>query len=127
MRRSMKMTHLAIWLCLFSLAGSVWFVVRQDTFFNSKVWKDAPLKDSSDSYVRQKMVDDLLLRYKLVGMKRTELEQLLGQPDNSGYVENYNSYSYILGPERGIFGIDYEYLSIKFKGGKVIAAEIFTD
>lgn len=72
------------------------------------------------------MVDDLLRRYKLVGMTRTEIEQLLGKPPSTQYFPSYD-YVYWLGPERGFISIDSEWLCVKFKNDKVIEARICRD
>ena len=81
---------------------------------------------NGDESVRLNMVDDLLRRYKLVGMSRTELEALLGKPPPTGYFANYD-YVYWLGPERGFISIDSEWLCIKFKDDIVIDAKICRD
>jgi len=72
------------------------------------------------------MVDDLLRRHRLVGMGRTQVDELLGVPPHSDYFPEYD-YVYWLGRERGAFAIDSEWLVIKFRNGTVVEAEVMTD
>jgi hypothetical protein len=72
------------------------------------------------------MVDDLLLRHRLVGMKRAELEKLLGSPPPTAYFREYD-YVYWLGPERGLFSIDSEWLVVKCTRDVVVSATVVTD
>ena len=95
----------------------------QRTSFNSIEWKDH-LDDGSS--IKIKMVDDLLKKHQLIGMNKNDLEDLLGKPPKTDYFKDYE-YVYWLGPERGLFGIDSEWLAIKFKDGNVIKVEILRD
>jgi outer membrane protein assembly factor BamE (lipoprotein component of BamABCDE complex) len=94
------------------------------SIFVSERWKKSLLV--ANDTVRLEMVDDLLRRYKLVGMSRTELETLLGKPPPTAYFNNYD-YVYWLGPERGFISIDSEWLCVKFKGDTVVEARICRD
>lgn len=114
MPKRFKITGLAVCLSLcLSILGSLWFFMydQQHLPFDSEKWKQAPTKDTDQPTSRQKMLDDLLSKHKLVGMKRKEIEDLLGKPTDGGPDENY----YLLGVERGFIPLDYEYLLIKFK------------
>lgn len=95
-----------------------------EPIFVSGKWKKSLLVYSDT--VRLEMVDDLLRRYKLVGMSRMELEKLLGKPPPTKYFHNYD-YVYWLGPERGFISIDSEWLCVKFKGDTVVEARICRD
>jgi len=91
--------------------------------FESSQWK-AHLNDRD--LAKQKMVDDLMSRHKLVGMSVNEVEELLGKPPTTGYFKDYD-YVYWLGPERSVLGVDSEWLGIKFQDGVVIKADILRD
>ena len=63
--------------------------------------------------VRLRMVDDLLARRLIDGKTRAEVIALLGPPPETSYFRQYDLV-YWLGPERSIFGIDSEWLGIRF-------------
>lgn len=92
--------------------------------FNSSSWK-AENRRGADG-VRVRMVDDLLRTHKLVGMSRDQLEELLGVPPATEYFREYD-YVYWLGPERGLFSIDSEWLVVKCGQGVVVSAQVVTD
>jgi hypothetical protein len=94
------------------------------TAFESASWK-AENRDAPQG-VRVHMVDDLLRTHKLVGMTRAQLEDLLGVPPATEYFREYD-YVYWLGPERGLFSIDSEWLVVKCSHGVVISAQVVTD
>jgi outer membrane protein assembly factor BamE (lipoprotein component of BamABCDE complex) len=72
------------------------------------------------------MVSSLKANHALLGQTKEQIERLLGTPPATGYFKEYD-YVYWLGPERSVFGIDSEWLCLKFENGKVIKAEILTD
>ena len=76
----------------------------------------------------QKIVDDLLMRYDLIGMHESEIIALLGNHDNDyGYFSSENRFVYRLGMERGFISIDSEWLIIDFDDGVVVGYFITTD
>lgn len=93
------------------------------TTFDSVRWK-ASLNKSDP--IRQRMVSSLKANHALLGQTKEQIERLLGTPPATGYFKEYD-YVYWLGPERSVFGIDSEWLCLKFENGKVIKAEILTD
>ncbi len=93
------------------------------TEFISSKWKGALENENS---VKINMIDDLLKKHELIGMSMKEIEDLLGRPPQTGYFKEYD-FVYWLGPERGVFSIDSEWLGIKFHEGKVIKADILRD
>ncbi len=93
------------------------------TAFESSQWK---VHLESQDPIKLEMVDDLLSRHQLIGMSTKEIEALLGKPPKTKYFKNYE-YVYWLGPERSPFGIDSEWLGIKFQNGVVIKADILRD
>ena len=102
------------------------------TQFNSASWKNEELANESTPIrlsmppIRLRMVDDLLERYTLKGMSKKQIDELLGIPKPTGYFRDYD-YVYWLGPERGTFPIDSEWLVIKFRDNAVVEAKILTD
>lgn len=107
----------------FLLFGPRLISYSQRTSFESSEWK-SHLKDRDP--VKLRMVDDLLSHEKLIGMDIKEINQLLGKPPATGYFKDYN-YVYWLGPEPSAFGIDSEWLGIKFLDRKVIKVDILRD
>ena len=90
------------------------------TFSTSK-WLDDPEG-------RTAIVDDLLEKNELVGMSEDDVLSLLGEPDNYyGYFNADNRYVYYMGAERGLFGIDSEWLILDFMDGVVSDSYITTD
>lgn len=77
---------------------------------------------------RTRIVDDLLSNHELVGMTEAEIISLLGADNNDyGYFNKTERYVYYLGPERGLFSIDSEWLILDFTYGIVTHCYITTD
>jgi hypothetical protein len=112
-----------IWLTVTNLVYEDWKFRLQ---FDSLVWKESLTKESVEP-VRLRMIDDLLRKHALVGMRRSEVISLLGTPPSTGYFSEYD-FVYWLGPERGLFGIDSEWLAVKFNGeNRVSKANVVSD
>jgi hypothetical protein len=95
--------------------------------FDSAVWKESLAKNDRNFSVRQKMVDDLLRRLPLLGMKHDQVIDLLGIPPDYGYFRDYDLV-YWLGDERGFISIDSEWLVIRFDADdRVSEARLVTD
>jgi hypothetical protein len=94
------------------------------TSFDSARWKSENRRSAEG--IRVRMVDDLLRTHKLIGMQRAQLEALLGVPPSTPYFSEYD-FVYWLGPERGPFSIDSEWLVVKLQKDVVVAAEVVTD
>ncbi len=96
--------------------------------FDPVSWKDESLiglDDSSVRPIRVRMVDDLLRRYSLLGTERKQIDELLGEPEQSSSSDRY---IYWLGPERrGIIRIDSLLLEIDFSYDVVSNVRIITD
>jgi hypothetical protein len=92
--------------------------------FDSQNWRNSSERNAEP--IKLRMVDDLLSRYRLVGMTRKQIDDLLGQPPHTEYFKDYD-YVYWLGPERSFFSIDSEWLCIKFKNDLAIEADICRD
>ena len=76
--------------------------------------------------IRGCMVDDLLEMHELRGMTRERVVALIGEPDKVNDLPGYDLV-YWLGPERGLVGIDSEYLVMKLdRSNRVTAVELIT-
>lgn len=91
--------------------------------FDSEKWKNVKLYFSDDT--RQRMLEDLLKKYKLIGMTREEIIALLGPESDPAYFKGWDL-RYWLGREPGL-GIDSLWLLLRLKDGKVIEYKIATD
>jgi hypothetical protein len=96
------------------------------TEFDPISWRDKDLINNWENPVRLRMVDNLLKTYKLVGMSKNQIDELLGVPQPPGYFSDHD-YVYWLGPERGLISIDSEWLGIKFQDNVAIEARILRD
>lgn len=77
--------------------------------------------------IRGCMVDDLLVVHELRGRTRAELVALIGEPPPTDYLKDFDLV-YWLGPERGLIGIDSEWLVIRLdKSGRVIETQLVVD
>lgn len=110
-------------LYLFAWPSFQEYFNRQE--FNSTLWKNEKLT-TLDHPLRQQMVHDLLKRYYLVGMNRSQINELLGVPAATNYFRDFD-YVYWLGYEDGFFDLDSEWLGIKFKNDQVIEVKILRD
>jgi hypothetical protein len=81
--------------------------------FDAAGWRRS--RESTDVFwpPRLRMVDDLLRRHDMHGWDRRKVIELLGEPDSTRW-DRDNQIVYELGPERGFFGIDSEWLVITF-------------
>ena len=112
---------LALALVATALGTFAYFNLGQ-TRFDSNVWKSMPSNDPG----RLAMVDDLLAKYRLVGMTQSEIDGMLGIPPQTPYFQDYD-YVYWLGPERGVISIDSEWLCIAFDKGVAVEARLMRD
>ena len=93
------------------------------TTFDSKTWRDRSLDQGVAWPTRLRMIDDLIGKRRLDGLTRTELLTLLGPADKTDKWKEWDVV-YWLGPQRGPFGIDSEWLVIKFdSSGRVASYE----
>jgi outer membrane protein assembly factor BamE (lipoprotein component of BamABCDE complex) len=74
------------------------------------------------------LVDDMMHEFNLVGKSKTEVINFLGEPTDTEYFKTPDNVVYYLGPERGPFSIDSEWLVIIFdKNNKVTKYKVTTD
>jgi len=94
--------------------------------FDPSKWKDKALVKTTDP-IRIHMIDDLKQNYRLEGMKKAELLDILGEPDRNLEFPGWDIV-YWLGPERGPFGIDSEWLAIRLNDQQEVSDyKIVTD
>lgn len=99
----------------------VWFPGRS---FDSAAWQDETLVEQG---VRLEMADRLIARGTLVGRTRTEVVEVLGEPPRTAYFADWDLV-YWLGPERGFFSIDSEWLVLRLGAdGRVTNNRIVRD
>jgi hypothetical protein len=76
---------------------------------------------------RHRMADGLLESGRLIGKSRAEIVNLLGEPPPTNYFDEFELV-YELGQERGLFGIDSEWLVMRIGAtGTVSEALLATD
>jgi hypothetical protein len=97
------------------------------TEFEAAAWKARSLDAGQMWPTRLRMVDDLLKSERLIGATRQQVEDLLGPPDKTEYFRDWTMV-YWLGPERGAFRIDSEWLGIRLsQSGVVSEARLLRD
>ena len=113
-------------LMVLTVAGTLTatvFWLRGESFDQNK-WLEAA---KNANIHRNEMADDLLRKFKLVGMGKEQIDSLLGTPTETDYFSTTCDYVYWLGPERGLIRIDSEWLCLQFDGRKVASAGIVRD
>ena len=112
---AMLVAAAALALPYFHAAGAIPYEAGGEyvprTSFDSSGWQDSARVFSQDP-IRIRMVDDLLERHELDEMTRAEVVALLGEPDKTPYFREWDMV-YWLGPERGLMGIDSEWLVLR--------------
>src|SRR4030042_924998 len=88
----------------------VLIVYERPMAFDKEVWLNSD-KINQKPYPRLKMADDLIKKDVLIGLTRSQVIELLGEPGDHGYFRSYDLV-YWLGPERSFMGIDSEWLAI---------------
>lgn len=102
----------------------VWMLWFPGVPFDKAAWRDTA--DLSQG-PRAGMADRLVARRTLLGMTRTEVVDMLGQPPES-YVGGPSDLVYKLGAERSFISLDSEWLVVRFgPDGRVTECKIGTD
>jgi hypothetical protein len=118
-------THQAAVVGWLFVAPSVDEVLHRRSF-DSVAWRT---NDQADVMwpARLAMVGDLLAHHELRGMSRESIAALLGPRDDTPYFRGWDAV-YWLGPERGLFRIDSEWLALRFgSDGRVQEYQIVRD
>lgn len=99
--------------------------------FDARLWRDQERVAHDARWPpRLCMVDDLLASGRLDGLSHPEVLELLGPPSDptTHLVGRAEEISYWLGPERGPFGIDSEWLAVRFDAeGRVTRVWVWRD
>lgn len=109
-----------------------WKDWRNRVPFDAAEWRESLVRDqgrgySSENPVRQRMVDDLLDRQTFGGMTRSQVVDFLGPPTGR-YDRDGDDAGYLLGPERGSFALDNEWLVVTFgEDGRVKQVKLAVD
>ncbi len=85
--------------------------------FDQATWLAANSSDSNPK--RTQMVDNLLRKNDFHGKTQAEVEAMLGEPTSMDVFEEWDL-SYLLGPERGLFSMDYEWLVFKLDQNSIV-------
>jgi hypothetical protein len=95
--------------------------------FDPAQWRTPPPNDDVQWPMRLRMVDDLIASKRLDGLRRDELQRLLGPPDQTDKWKDWDLV-YWLGPDRSYFRIDSEWLVVRFdRAGRVGAYRLIRD
>ena len=127
--RMLAIVVLGIVACVAAMTLPLWQTAweewRQRIPFERAAWIAAGTTDAEPQ--RTRMVDDLLRRTDFTGMTREQVTGMLGEPTNTEYFSDWDMV-YYLGPERGLFGIDSEWLVLMLDAqGTVSAYRVTTD
>jgi len=87
--------------------------------FDPAAWQANVASESPLWPARLTMVDDLLAGHELVGQSQYAVEQLLGPGDDTAYHRSWDLV-YWLGPERGLFRIDSEWLVLRLDDRRTV-------
>jgi hypothetical protein len=115
-----------------ALTGFLLLKPRADAYlhatkFDSAAWKAQSMDEGVMWPTRLRMVDDLFERNLRNGLFRAQVEELLGPADKTSYFRNWDLV-YQLGPERGNFRIDDEWLVFRLDPrGRVVEYRIVRD
>jgi len=90
-------------------ATVAWYAMPPGVAFDGQAWRSRE-QTWDDSAAR--MADRLIAQSTLQGMTRSEVVSLLGTPPQTRYFSDWDLV-YWLGPERGFFSIDSEWLVVR--------------
>ena len=106
----------AILVCGLVLRGKV-----SGEKFDSQKWKNSNLNLEENMTLRWDMMNSLRNNYKLIGMSKNEITNLLGKPDNNFSIEK--DFRYYLGYSKT--GINTGSLTITFENGIVTEIDVW--
>ncbi len=107
---------LAIILCGLGLRGKI-----SGEEFDSQKWKNANLNLEENMTMRWDMMNSLRNNYKLIGMSKAEIINLLGKPNGNFSTEK--DFRYYLGYSKT--GINTGSLTVKFENGIVKEIDVW--
>lgn len=121
---------------LFVLVGSAAVLMALDSphsavSFSAVEWRDANTSWSENAeYPRRALADGLIRTRALIGLPRVQTRAMLGEPNSKDFpaLANAEDDHYHIGPERGWFSIDDEWLFLEFDAQDCVErAWIYTD
>jgi len=111
---------------LAAAAGLSWAILLSPLPFVASWW-NVDFERGTALKTRYRVADRLVSSGRLSGMARAEVLALLGTPPETDKFKNHGLV-YVLGPERGLMSIDYEWLLVDFdSAGKVSTVAVVTD
>jgi hypothetical protein len=108
-----KRTILLVLSCAAILGMLAWALQPTGRDFDAAVWRDhsKPLRAGGP---KQQMADRIVARKALIGLHRDEVTAMLGAPTDDGVGSDLGGrLDYFLGPERGLFSVDGEVLTVE--------------
>ncbi len=99
--------------------AAYWAVFRCPLPFVA-AWWNADSEHGTTLRTRYRVADGLAASGRLKGMTRSEVVSLLGVPTSTDKFRDHGLI-YVLGPERGVVQIDYEWLAIDFDSSGVVS------
>jgi hypothetical protein len=109
------------------LIATYWVVFMSPLPFSASWW-DVDAEQGTFLKSRYRIADQLAASGRLLDMTRDEVIGLLGAPVTDVDRLGKHGLIYVLGPERGLVRIDYEWLLIDFDlNGRVSNVEVTTD
>ena|SRR5690349_2709550 len=104
-----------------------WVVFMSPLPFSASGW-DVDTDHGNWLNTRYRIAERFTRSGQLHDMTREEIVGLLGKPVTDVTRLGHHGLIYVLGPERGLLGIDYEWLLIDFDlTGRVSNVEVMTD
>ncbi len=94
--------------------------------FPTREWrKTEDRRDDDEALKTRRRAADALVKCRVLqGKTKRQVLRTLGQPDIAHSIEQ-QAFDYVIGPERGSFVLDDEFLEITFKRGRVIKTRIY--
>lgn len=103
-----------------SMAAAVWSDTRED--FDRAAWRAAGAGDLPTFTTRGRMSDDLVARHLRVGMSRSQVLALLGEPDQPSTTEVV----YYLGASNSLLST-LSFLVLSFEGDRLVRIRLADD
>ena len=119
-----KQTKIAIVIAV--VAWCIYLMFKTPLPFNKSRW-DKRCSGIHPLKLPHRMADRLVGSDVLIGKSAAEVITLLDEPKPSGYFKSYD-FAYCLGPQRGFFPMDNEWLVLKLdENGEVFEAAVVSD
>ena len=111
-----------------AVAAGAWYAAYVPPLpFNASIWRAREDLVSDSLHVRGRMAEGLVSSGALIGKSRDEIVGLLGPPPSTDKFRDHDLV-YWLCPDRGLWGIDSEWLVMDFDEAGVVAdADVIED